>query len=222
MVMRHSFHLWHKVAAKRRPEFRLIVFNKSYININWKTLSSMLDPDWFFFIRVQKNVIRLLTAILWSGLILAREEEKSSINQQFSSNQGLTREKGSSAQSEDQKFESFFFFFCPGYHLSPGRAPEWHAASHSSLLSYPASNIHHNLFHCCHTQHTLIALNPQLHRSPLVHSAPFLPFLSYRKRIAYKLGASLIALVDWHNLASLARYTLIACCTPTPAAQSCY
>lgn len=111
----------------------------------------MLDPDWIFFIRVQKNVIRLLIAILWSGLIIARDEEKSSINQQFSSNQGLTREKGSSAQSEDQKFESFFFFFCNADQLSPGRRQEWHAASHSSLLSYPASNIHHNLFHCCHT-----------------------------------------------------------------------
>lgn len=55
-----------------------------------------------------KNVIRLLIANHWNRLILVRDEEKSSINQQFSSNQGFTGEKGSSAQSEDQKFEGIF------------------------------------------------------------------------------------------------------------------
>lgn len=178
----------------------------------------MLDPDWIFFIRVQKNVIRLLIAILWSGLIIARDEEKSSINQQFSCNQGLTREKGSSAQSEDQKFESFFFFFAMQISWAPG------GDRNDMLLLILRSSLTPLLIFIIISfiAVTLIVLNPQLHRSPLVHSASFLPFLSYRKRITYKLGASLIALVDWHNLASLACYTLIACCTPTPAAQSCY
>lgn len=57
-----------------------------------------------------KNVICLLIANLWNRLILVRDEEKSSINQQFSSNQGLAWEKGWSAQSQDQKLEGIFLF----------------------------------------------------------------------------------------------------------------
>lgn len=114
-----------------------------------------------------KNVIRLLIANLWNGLILVRDEEKSSINQQFSSNQGLMREKGSSAQSEDQKFEGSFSLWQPcADQLNPGRRQESHSATRSSFLSYSASNIHHNLFQLCRTHHTLVVLNCQLQCSP--------------------------------------------------------
>lgn len=88
--------------------FRTLAFNASYIIINWKPLSSRLDPDWIFLYQGPKNVIRFLIANLWNGLVLLRDEEKSSINQQFSSNQALAGEKGLSAQSGDQKYEGFF------------------------------------------------------------------------------------------------------------------
>ncbi len=145
MLMLRNFHLWHKVAANAGRMFRQIVFNMSYIIINWKTLSSMLDPDWIFFIWVRKYVIRLLIANLWSGLIIVGDEEKSSIYQKFSSNQGLMRKKGSSAQSEDQKFEGFIFFSLWPDQLNLERRQEFF------ILSFFASNIHHNLFQFCHT-----------------------------------------------------------------------
>lgn len=59
-----------------------------------------------------KTVIHLLIADLWNRLLLVRDEEKSYINHQFSSNQGLMKERGSSAQSEDQMFEGFIFLQC--------------------------------------------------------------------------------------------------------------
>ena len=109
------------------PNFQLIVFNMSYIIINWKTLSFYTGSRLDFLYPSPKNVIRLLIANLWKGLILVRDEEKSSINQQFSSNQELTREKGSRAQSEDPKFEGFLFLVAD--QLSPARRQERHAAS---------------------------------------------------------------------------------------------
>lgn len=45
MVMCCNFHRWHKVASKYRMSFQTQAFNASYIIINWKPLSSRLDPD---------------------------------------------------------------------------------------------------------------------------------------------------------------------------------
>lgn len=68
MVMCCNFHRWHKVASKYRMSFRTLAFNASYIIINWKPLSSRLDPDWIFLYQGPKNVIRLLIANLWNGM----------------------------------------------------------------------------------------------------------------------------------------------------------
>lgn len=109
-------------------------------NFSTCSVSSLIGKSWVSCCWIQvrasqskKNLIPLLIANLWKGLLLARDEEKSPINQLFSSNQGLSQgRRGRVLNQRIRRLRVLFIYIAMQISWTPG-----HRMTRSFLFFIP-------------------------------------------------------------------------------------